>query len=217
MATRRRILKRDHFGTVTLHTDGPAPVVIRDTGAARPWLRWLARRLAAREAAALVRLAGRPDVPALIAVDGARLTRSFLPGTPMHVARPASTQYFRSALRLLIRLHRDGVAHNDLAKEANWLELANGDPAVVDFQIATISSRRGWLFRRLAREDLRHLLKHKRHYLPDTITQRQRAILHSPSAAARAWRALVKPVYRCVTRRLLRWPERRGAAERENW
>lgn len=215
MAT-RRILKRDHFGTVTLLAGGSEPVVIRDAGTARRWLRWLARHMAAREAAALGRLAGGRGLPALIAFDGVRLTRSFLPGSVMHDARPQARRYFRSALQLLIRMHRNGVAHNDLAKEANWLQLIDGDPGIVDFQIATISPRRGRLFRLLAREDLRHLLKHKRRYLPGTITARQQAILDSPSGAARCWRALVKPAYRFVTRRLLGWPDRDGAAERQH-
>ena len=85
---------------------------------------------------------------------------------------------------------------------------------IVDFQIAAHFPRRGRLFRALAREDLRHLLKHKRHYAADSLTRRQRAILARPLWPARFWRACVKPVYVFVTRRILRWPERSSAVER---
>src|SRR3546814_9488511 len=78
--------------------------------------------------------------------------------------------YFRAARRLLQGLHRRGVAHNDLAKEANWLVLADGRPAVIDFQLAVLGQLRSRWMRLLAREDLRHLLKHKRTYCPQSIT-----------------------------------------------
>jgi hypothetical protein len=67
----------------------------------------------------------------------------------------------------------------------------------------------------LAREDLRHWQKHKAHYRPDLLTARQRRLLATPAWPARLWRAAVKPVYRLLTRGLLGWPERLGAAERE--
>src|SRR3546814_3416037 len=80
--------------------------------------------------------------------------------------------YFRAARRLLQGLHRRGVAHNDLAKEANWLVLADGRPALIDFQLAVLGKPRSRWMRLLAREDLRHLLKHKRTYCPQSITPR---------------------------------------------
>lgn len=209
------LLKRDGFGTIARERRGNADVVVRDTRAAHPALRRLACRLAAREAAVLAALAGARGVPALRGFDGAVLERSFVAGAPMHESRPATPRYFADGLRLLRELHRRGVAHNDLAKEANWLVTANGEAAIVDFQIAILSRRRGHLFRRLAYEDLRHWLKHKRTYLPEHLTPRQRAVLENPTLLTRAFRLLMKPPYRFVTRGVLRWRERAGAAERE--
>lgn len=208
-------LKRDGFGTVARERRADADVVVRDTRAGRPALQWLARRLAAREAAALAALAGARGVPVLCSFDGAVLERSFVAGAVMHEARPAAPRYFADGLRLLRELHRRGVAHNDLAKEANWLVTAAGEAAIVDFQIAVVSRRRGRLFRRLAYEDLRHWLKHKRTYLPERLTARQRAVLGQPTLVARAFRLLVKPPYRFVTRIVLGWRERAGPAERQ--
>ena len=58
--------------------------------------------------------------------------------------------------------------------------------------------------RLLAREDLRHLLKHKRMYCPQALTpvERRAAQAHTRGCATRGSRT-GKPVYRFVTRRLL--------------
>jgi hypothetical protein len=85
---------------------------------------------------------------------------------------------------------------------------------VIDFQLAWRPRRRGRLFRLLAREDLRHLLKHKRTYCAAHLTQRERAILERRSFLSRAWMATGKPLYLCVTRRLLGWADREGAGDR---
>ena len=132
----------------------------------------------------------------------------------MQIARPANAEYFRAAHALLCRLHRCGIVHNDLAKEPNWLVTPTGLPALVDFQLAFVSPRRGKLFRTLAREDLRHLLKHKRRYCPGQLTSRERRILDSPAAFSRLWMATGKPAYTFVTRRIFGWADREGAGDR---
>lgn len=209
-----RVLKQDPLGAVVVVDAGGGRRIVRDTDAARPWLRFVARRLAAREAAALRALDGAPGFPRLLAFDGRRLERSFVEGLPMHAAQAPDARYFADALRLLRRLHCSGIAHNDLAKEANWIRAPDGRAGIVDFQLAVMTTRRGALFRLLAREDLRHLLKHKRHYVPAALTRRQRELLARPSWPARLWRDAVKPPYRFVTRRLLGWAERDGPTER---
>lgn len=207
-------LKHDFLGTTRLVRHGDAEFVERDTRTAHPLARWLARRLAAREAAALTSLDGYSQAPRLLEFDGAVVRRSYVPGVRLYEAPPRTRTYFVHALAVLRRLHRAGIAHNDLAKEANWL-IASGDTcAIVDFQLATCSPQRSARFRRRAYEDLRHLLKHKRTYLPLALTERQRRVLARPTAATRVWRAAVKPCYRFVTRTLLGWAERSGPAER---
>ena len=59
----------------------------------------------------------------------------------------------------MFHIRHAGVAHNDLAKEPNLLVCDDGAPAFLDFQLATVTRRRGRLFRSLAWDDLRHLLK----------------------------------------------------------
>ncbi len=210
-----KLLKQDPFGCVTVTTDSQGNLVVqRDVAGAAWWARWLARRLAAREARALAAVGDVPGVPRLLNFDGRTLTRSWLGGYPMFQAQPEDPAYYRAALRLLRQLHRRGIAHNDLAKEPNWLCAADGSPAIIDFQLAISSTRHGRLFRMLAREDLRHLLKHKRTYCPEHLTTRQRAMLDRPAWPSRWSRRLLKPVYLLVTRRWLGWEDREGAADR---
>lgn len=213
-ATSSKLLKKDIFGQVRLVRGAADPVVVRDLEPARWWARGLAGRLLLREARALAALDGEPGVPALVEARGDTLTRGFIDGEPMHDARPRDPAYFGQAAKLLRRLHRLGVVHNDLAKEANWLVTPDGRPAVVDFQLAWHAPRRGRLFRLLAREDLRHLLKHKRTYCPSQLTARERRILAQPSVPSRIWKRTGKPLYLLVTRRLLGWADREGAADR---
>ena len=207
-------LKHDALGTTRLVKAGDASFVERDTRTAHAAFRWLARRLAAREAAALAALAGEDRVPRLLAFDGQVVRRSYLPGLPLYEAAPRSPTYFVDALRVLRRLHRAGIAHNDLAKEANWLVTSGGACAIVDFQLATRAPGRTARFRRRAYEDLRHLLKHKRTYQPQRLTARQLRVLARPACGTRLWRVLVKPPYHFVTRVVLGWPERAGPVER---
>ncbi len=210
----KELLKKDAFGEIWKHETCGDFELLRDTRSASLWSRWLARVLLRREARALAALAGMDGVPQLASVDKHTLIRSYLPGEPLHQGRPNNAAYFNSAARLLRRIHRAGVAHNDLAKEPNVLVLRSGAPAFIDFQLATCSPARGRWFRVAAREDIRHLLKHKRTYRPDLLTSRERAILAAPSLLSRAYMALIKPVYLFVTRRLLGWADREGAAER---
>lgn len=210
-----RELKADFFGAVRLETESGRPCVLRDTTGSPWWTAWLARRLCRREARALARLDGLPGTPRLLSANARTLRREWIDGRPMQLARPRDPAYFRAARALLARLHRQGVAHNDLAKEPNWLVTPDGRPALVDFQLALVAPRRGRLFRMLGREDIRHLLKHKRSYCPERLTARERRILATPSAVSRLWRATGKPAYVFVTRRIFGWADREGAGDRE--
>ncbi len=209
-----RLLKKDLFGEVWQRDSADGPVIVRDTRPAPWWTRWLARWLMRRELRALAMLEGIDGVPALQHFDRNTLARSYLRGAPLHVNRPTDVSYFDQAARLLRRLHGRCVTHNDLAKEPNLLVDPDGAPAFIDFQLAAYSPRRGRLFRAAAREDIRHLLKHKRTCFPNALTARERAILDSPSPVSRAYMRFVKPVYLFFTRRLLGWSDREGAGDR---
>jgi RIO-like serine/threonine protein kinase len=203
-------LKQDAIGRIALIAEGDARRIRREPLRAAFGLRWLARVVAGNEARALRRLAALDGLPRLLAWDGRVLERSYFDGQPMQHGRPRDPVYFHAARRLLHAVHRQGVVHNDLAKEANWLVTASGAPAIIDFQLAWCPRRPGRLFRLLAREDLRHLLKHKRTYCAERLTPVERRLLARRSWLRELWFATGKRVYRLVTRRLLRWEDNEG-------
>lgn len=202
-------LKRDAFGSIFRCQRDGLTFIRRDLGQVRWWLRPLAVAAARREARALRLLAGVDGVPALLASERLRLERSHIDGAPMQEAQPRDPRYFRAAHRLLRQLRTRGVVHNDLAKEPNWLVRSDGRPALVDFQIAGIGAPRARWFRLLAREDLRHLLKHKRTYCPQALTPVERRLLARSSWVARGWRASGKRLYNWITR-TLHWQDNEG-------
>ncbi len=204
------LLKADELGRIEIVNDGERRWIRRETRAARFGLRWFARSAAAREARVLRALEGLDGVPRLLGWERGTLDRSYMEGAPMQRAQPRDPRYYRAAHALLKRLRARGVAHNDLAKEPNWLQRVDGSPAVVDFQIAWLSPRRGGLFRLLAREDLRHLLKHKRTYCPDALTPVERRLLARRSWIAGAWNASGKRLYKLIARRVFGYWDNEG-------
>ncbi len=209
-----KLLKKDIFGEVNRIFAEDGYTIVRDTSSAPVWTGWLARALMRREARILTLLNDLPGTPGLLNLTRSRLTRGYISGLPMQEARPRDPEYFRRAARLLRDMHRRGVAHNDLAKEPNLLVTSKGQPAFVDFQLAIVSRRRSCLFRTLAYDDIRHLLKHKRTYCPQALTQREQRILVRPSWPAKIWMRTGKPIYLIITRRILGWSDREGAADR---
>ncbi len=213
-ASGSKLLKKDIFGRVSLVRSEAGPLVRRDTRDAPLAVRWLARHLLAREALALAVLEELDAVPTLIRSDMNALDRSYIDGVPMQEGRPANIEYFHEAARVLRRMHRLGVVHNDLAKEPNFLITSDGRPAIIDFQLSWYTRQRGPVFRALAREDIRHLLKHKRTYCPDRLTTREKSILDNPSMMSKLWMKTGKPVYLFITRNILGWQDREGAGDR---
>ena len=193
----------------------PAEFSERNTTRSKPVWRLLARQLAAREAQLLQHLPLCDQLPQLLFWRGGVLLRSWIPGQPMQLAKPVDAAYFAAAHKLLRRLHRHNVVHNDLAKEPNWLVMPDGRPALIDYQLAVHRTSRNTLFRLLAKEDIRHLLKHKRSYRSDLLTSRELTILASPAVTSRVWMTTIKPIYLLISRKVLGWSDREGAGDRQ--
>lgn len=212
------VLKRDLFSTIERGRyqtdDGEVDAVLRRIDGVPWYSRVLAGILFRREVRALKRTP--PGIgPPLLADSNQWLVRGFLEGVPLHIARPTGDRaYFESAKDALNRLHRAGICHNDLAKEQNWLRTPDGRAALLDFQLASVFARRGKLFRILAYEDLRHLLKHKRRYAPEALTARERKVLARKSLITRIWMATGKQLYYAITRGVFNFRDREGAGNR---
>lgn len=215
--TPETILKADVFSHISIGRLGPAgeKAVLRDLTRRKWWAAPLSAHFARREARALRALAGIQGVPALLRREKGRLYRQWLPGVPLHVARPhGDTAFFAEARAILRQLRRLGITHNDLAKEPNWLRGQDGRPYLLDFQLASIHRRKGLLYRIMAYEDLRHLLKHKRTYCPEAMTPREHAALARRSLPSRIWRKTGKKLYTAITRGLFNWSDGEGSADR---
>ncbi len=176
------VLKRDVFSTIErgvfVTDESEIDAVLRRIDEVPWWTFGIASHFLRREARALAIAGGLDLAPPLLFAGRRVLVRGWIDGLPLQIAKPTGDRaYFRSAKRALRRLHRAGVSHNDLAKEQNWLRTPDGRAMLTDFQLATCFSRRGRIFRLAAYEDLRHLLKHKRRYAPDSLTAAERKML----------------------------------------
>jgi predicted Ser/Thr protein kinase len=200
------VLKRDVFSTIERGRfrsgDGEADAVLRRLDGVPWWSRPLAYELFRRERRALA-IAGRLGIaPPLLFAGRRTLVRGWIDGVSLHIAKPhGDAAYFRSAKTALRTLHRSGVAHNDLAKEQNWL-YGDGRAYLTDFQLAACFRRNSRLFRLARYEDLRHLLKHKRHYAPAALTATELRVLARKTVITRIWMATGKKVYYAITRGL---------------
>ena len=210
------VLKRDVFSeTHKGHFEGaPAQAIIRRIVTASPWwsrpLAWL---LARREIAALTALRGVKGTPQLISTDRHGLYRRWTEGAPLHLARPSEPAWYRDAFRLLRQMRRMGITHNDLAKPQNWLMGPDGSAEVIDFQLASRHRARGMLYRLMAYEDFRHLLKQMRAFAPGLMTPTGERILARRSLPSRIWMASGKKIYNAVTRGF-GWSDGDGTGDR---
>jgi len=213
------VLKRDVFSTVERGTfrgdGGDVPGVLRRLDEVPWWSRPLAHHLFNRERRALASATPLGIAPPLIYADDRKLVRGYIPGSALKIARPYGDHaYFRSARAALRALHRAGISHNDLAKEQNWLRSPDGRAYLLDFQLASVFRQRNWLFRMAAYEDLRHLLKHKRRYVPDAVTPAERRVLARKSLPTRIWMMTGKKIYMLITRGLLGFIDSEGGGAR---
>jgi len=198
-----RELKRDLLGRVELVRSARALFVRRVAVARVPGVGLVARLLLARERRALQVLDGLPGVAPLVEPAARRdvLERGYVEGVPLCLAEELPRDFFERLEELVRALHARGVCHNDLHKEGNVLVGTDGRPALVDFQLASVHPRRGRTFAARAREDLRHVWKHRSFYLaalgePDPLAGRR----PQRGAVAELWRRFGKPLYRALTR-----------------
>jgi predicted Ser/Thr protein kinase len=206
------VLKRDVFSTIERGRyrteNGDVEAVLRRLDEVPWWSRPLAYELFRRERKALARAKALGVAPPLLFAGRHALVRGWIDAVPLHIAKPhGDAGYFRTAKTALRALHRAGIAHNDLAKEQNWLyaqdkDQGHGRAFLTDFQLAACFRRRNHLFRIACYEDLRHLLKHKRRYAPDALTATERRVLARKSVITRLWMATGKKVYYAITRGL---------------
>ncbi|MCZ2343670.1 MAG: hypothetical protein LC104_18030 [Bacteroidales bacterium] len=211
---RVEVLKHDSWAATAIYTDDGEPVICkfnRTQSICGIPMRWLGRRLAAREKRFLRRLADLPHVPAVLGavfVDGKPLlhaaARRYLPGHPLTSGERVAETFFPELRHLLETMHHRGMAYVDLHKRENILVGEDGRPYLIDFQISCDATRPWfrWLPGRrrllgiLCDSDLYHLEKHILRHRPDqsatetAIAQRRPWWIRAHRLIARPFREL---------------------------
>jgi hypothetical protein len=177
-------------------------------------LRWLGRWQCGREVAFYQHLAGLSCVPALLGrVSDTAYLRAFVPGRSLADRPPVPAGFWANLDGAMRAVHSRGVAYVDSNKPENILIGEDGRPYLIDFQIAwrqgTDSALGRWWLARLQREDLYHVLKHKRRFARASMTPDELESVRRRSLLIRVHRAINRP-YRMVRRPLLRWLRRTG-------
>lgn len=179
-------------------------------------MRWLGRRLAAREAGFMDRLAGIEGIPVSLGpvscagrVLRNAVSRQWIAGHALAADEVVDERFFPTFRSLLAAVHARGVAHVDLHKRENILVDSQGRPHLIDFQIsfALPQSRLtgrllGGLLRMLQRCDDYHLLKHELRYRPEGCRVAAADLARLRPWWIRAHRSVAVP-FRLLRRRLL--------------
>jgi hypothetical protein len=206
--THEKTIKHDFFaatGFYTRDSDGRRAVlkVGRTQDYAGLPLKWLGEWLCERELRFYAACADLPNVPAILGrVGPTGFAHDYVPGHPLSKDRPIPDTFFDELFTLLHELHRRNIAYVDTNKPQNILQGDDGRPHLIDFQISFDLHDFGGdncitrtILRRLQKEDLYHILKHKRRLRPDLLTEEERDRAQQKSAFIRLHRFLTKPYF----------------------
>lgn len=164
-------------------------------------MRWMGRFLCRREMRFYRRLQDLPNVPRLVGVVGdTGFVHDYVPGHPLAAGREVPSGFFDQCRELLDELHRRGIAYVDTNKPENILLGDDGRPHLIDFQISWDSK---FMLKRMQREDLYHILKHKKKLRRDELTPEELQRLTHKSFLIRLHRIVFKP-YFVIRRRLFK-------------
>lgn len=216
---RTRVIKHDFFAATAFYSSPRGDAVLK-AGRTEPFmglgLSWIGEFLLRRELGFYLKLRDLPQVPKVLATWGRTgFLHEFVPGAPLSKHRHVPDRFIEQLQALLDTLHARGIAYVDTNKPENVLHGDDGRPYLVDFQISfdIDSVGRFWpmtaLLDMLARSDAYHVLKHKRRFRPDLLTDDERRRLERRSLPIRLHRVLTKP-YFLVRRRLMGYLRRSG-------
>jgi predicted Ser/Thr protein kinase len=216
-----KVLKFDFYAATGLYEagDSEAPAdgiptqvlykVYHDDGLGPIPLGWLGRWLCEREVWYLNAVGQVDGVPRILSTFGrTALIREFVPGKNLREHGKYAglrDDFFPRLKAILARVHAAGISHNDLSKPENILVNDDGQPILIDFQIALGAGSARWSPRRLLGPFVRymqgvdryHLRKIHRRYRPFDFTEAELAaarkkglIVHLHSYIRRPYRSV---------------------------
>lgn len=216
---RTKVIKHDFFAATAFYTSSRGDAVLK-AGRTEPFmglpLSWIGRFLLERELHFYLKLRDLPQVPKVLARWGPTgFLHEFVPGAPLSKHRPVPDGFIEQLQGLLDTLHARGIAYVDTNKPENILHGDDDRPHLIDFQISfdIDSVGRFWpmtaVLNMLARSDAYHVLKHKRRFRPDLLTDEEKRRLEHRSWPIRLHRFLTKP-YFFIRRRVMGYLHRSG-------
>jgi hypothetical protein len=216
---RVQIVKHDFYAATGFYDDARGTRVVLKIGRLAPFMgvpmNWLGAWLCGREMRFYRRLADVAAVPPLLGRVGASgLVHGFVPGRPLGKEGAVPDGFFDDLMALVGELHRRDIAYVDTNKPQNILLGDDGKPHLIDFQISYDLTELGNNFvnrailRRLQREDVYHLLKHKKRLRPDLMSDEQRQIVQRKSWLIRLHRFVTRPYFKIRRRWLQRMRDR---------
>ena len=203
----QKTIKHDFFAATGFYVDDDGTRVVLKVGRVNDYCgfpcigigRWLCRR----ETRIYNALSDLPNVPAVLAKIGPTgFVHEYVPGRPLGEVLPVPDGFFDELVKLLGELHRRQIAYADTNKPQNILLGEDGKPHLIDFQISYDLHDFGnnlinrFVLHRLQREDIYHVLKHKRRMRPDELTDAEREAVNKVSWAIRLHRFISKPYFK---------------------
>ncbi|MHC5138528.1 MAG: hypothetical protein ACYSOF_01345 [Planctomycetota bacterium] len=157
---------------------------------------WVGRFLQKREVKALRQLQDIDQFPNIIKLYGHNgLIYNYIEGKTLDENPSIPDDFFDQLRALLETVHQRKICYMDLNKRGNIIVGKDGRPHLIDFQISMFLAAK-WknrLRKAFQKEDLYHLLKHKRKFRPDLLTEQELAHAKRPSLLIRIHRIIAFP------------------------
>lgn len=212
----RQTFKHDFFACTGLYgrDDRPQQVVLK-ISRQQPFLgmpmRWLGRMLCSHERKVIACLDGCGQIPDVIGpYEATGLMYHYIAGQSLDEQPTLPEDFFDQLETLMKAIHDRNVCYVDMNKRGNILLGTDGRPHLIDFQISQVFKRHwsGCIKHTLQRVDHYGLLKHKRRFFPDSLTDKEQEIINRKPWTIRVHR-IIGGSLRDIRRALLRWMYRK--------
>lgn len=139
-----------------------------------------------------------PDVLLMEFIEGHDLRD----GAETEDRSPLSLQFFGRLQTAVTQMHARGVSHGDIRRQ-NILRGTDGAAYLIDFATAVSTTGRcgwlrRWLFRACRKSDIYAVLKLKRRYFPDSLSEEETRLLERAPWYLKLGRFMRKRVYRSL-------------------
>lgn len=221
-----QVYKNDFFAVTARYDSSGGSVVLkanRQSPVLGIPLRWIGRWLAGHEASAFSRLAGVEGIPLFLGRwKDTGIIHAFIPGHAMRKGERVPDGFHPRLAAIVAEIHQRRMAYVDLEKCENVLVGDDGNPYLIDFQIAFYWPWRWgenawpvrWLRRRFQEADRYHLVKLQRRTRPDQLPPEQLAASYHRPWYVHVHRWLTRPFTLLRRAVLNRIDPRRAGIER---